>query len=90
MPYPIRTGSKLTPKQVGATERAEALTGSRGNVAPEKRAITREDAGAKGTQVLRATHVSAAPTAAQHNALVDDMRALATVLAAMGAKFESP
>lgn len=90
MPYPVRTGVKPTPQQRGAAERSEALTGSRGAGAVDKKAITREDAAAKGTQLLRSVHVSAAPTAAQHNALVDDIRAIASVLSAMGARFESP
>ena len=86
MSYPTRTDVKPTPQQRAQNERAQALTGSGGNQ-PEKKAVTRADVASLGTIKLLSAHVSAAPTAADHNALVDDVRAIAAVLNAMGAKF---
>lgn len=87
MGYPFRTGTRTTPQQRGQDERSEALTGSRSGAAPEKRAITREESGALGAVRLNSAKVTAPPTADEHNALVDDLRAIAAVLNAMGAKF---
>jgi hypothetical protein len=85
MGYPTQTRARPTPQQRGQQERAEVLTGTRST--PDKKAITREDAGAFGAVKLKAAHVSASPTAADFNALVDDMRALAAVLNTLGARF---
>jgi hypothetical protein len=62
-------------------ENLQTLTGERGD--GDGRAITRADLGA---MTLTAVPVSATPTAAEYNALVDDMRAIASVLARIGAK----
>lgn len=86
MGYPIRTGARTTPQQKGQQASAEALTGF-GGAAPEKKAITREDAGALGAVRLLSAKVTAAPTAAEHNALVEDLRAIAALLNTMGSNF---
>lgn len=83
---PAQAKTRATPQQKGQLERAESLTGFGGAV-PEKKAVTREDAGALGAVKLKAAHVTAAPTAADFNALVDDVRALAMLLNKLGANF---
>lgn len=85
MTYPTRTGQKITPQDNALGERAKSLAGLNGT--PEKVAITRGDAASLGAVALKSVKVIAAPTAAQHNALVDDIRAIATALNAMGANF---
>lgn len=87
MGYPTRTEVRITPQQRGQAERAEALTGSRNGAAPEKQAVTREDVGSLGAVRLLSAKVSASPTAAEHNALVEDIRQIAAALNAMGARF---
>lgn len=86
MSYPTRNDIKPTPQQRAQNERAQALTGSSGNL-PGKKAVTRDDVASLGSVKLRSAHISAAPTAADHNALVDDVRAIAAALNAMGARF---
>lgn len=86
MGYPTRTDVKPTPQQRGQLERAESLTGF-GGASPDKKAVTREDVAALGAVKLKSAHVSAAPTAAEFNALVDDVRAIAALLNTMGATF---
>lgn len=87
MGYPNRNDVKPTPQARARAERVDALAGSRSGASPEKQAITRADMGAQGAVRLMSAKVSATPTAAEHNALVDDVRALAAALNAMGAKF---
>jgi hypothetical protein len=86
MGFPPRTDSRASPRQRGQQERAEALTGDRAG-AENRKAITRDDAARLGAVKLQSALVSAAPTAADHNALVNDIRALAAVLNGMGANF---
>jgi hypothetical protein len=62
-------------------ENLQTLTGERGD--GDGRAITRGDLGAL---TLTAVNVAAAPTAAEYNALVADMRAIAGLLARLGAE----
>jgi hypothetical protein len=89
MGYPDRTDAKPSPQQRGKQERAEALTGSRSSASQERRAITREDTAAQGIVKLLSSRLlpSASVTVDDHNAVVDDIRAIAAVLNAMGAKF---
>lgn len=86
MGYPTRSDIKPTPQQREQSNRSQSLTGLQGTDS-EKKAVTREDAANLGAVRLLSARVSAAPSAADHNALVDDVRALALVLNAMGAKF---
>lgn len=85
MGYPTRAGRKPAPNIAAQGERLQALVGDRGRDEGQK-AVTRADAAAMGAIALRSTYVTAAPTADQHNALVDDLRALAGVLNSMGAR----
>jgi hypothetical protein len=85
MGYPRQTGARPAPNRVAQDERAAALVGDRGRQSDALKAVTRGDAAGAGAVNLKATFVSAAPTAAEHNALVADVRALAAVLARMGA-----
>lgn len=85
--YPSKPLPRESRKDRALKERAESLTGTRSGVGDEKRAVTQEEAAQLGIVTLRAAYVTAAPTAAQHNALVDDIRAIAATLNAMGAKF---
>lgn len=86
MGYPTRTDSKPTPQQRAQNERTQALTGLQGQD-NSKKAVLVSDAAKVGSVSLLSAKVTAAPTAAEHNALVDDVRALALALNAMGAKF---
>jgi len=86
MGYPGSSRQRPSGANRATAERLEALVGERRNNTPEQRAVIREDAAGLGTIALKSTTVSAAPTAAEHNALVEDVRALAAVLNAVGAK----
>lgn len=86
MGYPVNPRLKPSPRQRGQNERAEALTGSRSDAAPEKKAVTFEAAAEMGQLKLLSSRATAAPTMEQHNALVEDIHALAAVLNRMGAK----
>jgi hypothetical protein len=87
MSYPTRTDVKPTPQARARAERVDALAGARNDASPDKQAVTRGDMAAQGAVRLLSTKVTTAPTVAEHNALVDDVRALAAALNAMGAKF---
>lgn len=87
MGYPNQAGGRTSPSRRGQDERAAALVGDRGRGAEDLKALVRGDAAAAGLIALQATTVSAAPTAAEHNALVADIRAVAAVLNRLGAKF---
>lgn len=84
--YPDKPTPRTSPKDRNQRQRAEELTGTRAGV-PEKKAVTREDAAALGQVELLSAMVTAAPTVAQHNALVADIRQIANALNRMGAKF---
>lgn len=87
MGYPGNRNSNPSPSLQRQGEKLQGLVGDRGAGREEKLAVTREDAAKLGTlQLLSANAAGAAPTAAEHNALVTDLRALAAVLNAMGAK----
>lgn len=90
MGYPANRPAKPSPKARGQAERAENLTGTRSEVAPEKMAVTREDAGKLGQVKLKASRALAAPTMDQYNALLEDVQQIANALNAMGAKFAFP
>ena len=85
MGYPQPKGPRPGPSRVAQDERAAALVGDRGRQAEDMKAVLRGDAAGAGLIKLQATHVSAAPTAAEYNALLSDVRAIAAVLARMGA-----
>lgn len=85
--YPSQPKKRMEVKDRVQIERAESLTGTRPGVGQEKRAVTQENAAALGVVRLMCEKVTDTPTLAQHNALVDDIRALAATLNAMGAKF---
>ncbi len=85
MTYPTEPRLKVRVKRVNV-DKIEALAGERRGDTPEQKAVTQGDAASLGTLVLKSAAVSAAPTAAQYNALVDDLRAIAAVLNAVGAK----
>lgn len=78
------------PKARALVERTEVLTGTRSGAAPEKQALTREDAAARGIVKLKATRVTAAPTMDQYNALLEDVQQVAIALNALGARFVLP
>lgn len=86
MGYPDSRRNRVSGAARATAERLEALVGERRNNTPEQQAVTRQESGSLGTLALKSAAVTAAPTAADHNALVDDVRALAAVLNAMGAK----
>lgn len=83
MGYPI---NPMRPRGNSAnqSERVDVLTGQRGKD-DTGAAVKRGDAASLGAITLQSGTVTAAPTAAQHNALVADVRALASILNAMGA-----
>lgn len=82
---------KRTPPEVIAqNERNQAMTGTRSDAAPERAAVTREQAASLGIVQLRATRATAAPTMDQYNALLTDVQQIALALNAMGAKFVLP
>jgi hypothetical protein len=85
MGYPTSSGGKPSPNRAAQGERLDTLLGDRGRADPSLRAVLRKDAAEAGTIALQAALVSAAPTAAQYNALVADMQALAGILNRLGA-----
>lgn len=67
-------------------ESLQAMTGERGTAA--MRAVRRGDVARIGSITLNSAHAAgAAPTAAEHNALVDDVKALAAVLERIAGAF---
>lgn len=82
--YPIRTGSKVAPQDVALNDRARELTGEEGK-ASEKAAVKRSDVSALGNIKLQSNLIAGTPSAADHNALVNDLRTIAAILNAMGA-----
>ena len=84
MGYP-KTGARARGNAGAQSERIDRLLGQRGTDTSGA-AVTFEDAAALGSIALQSAIVSAAPTAAEHNALVADVRALAAILNTMGAK----
>lgn len=85
MGYPTRTAGQAAPNRVAQDERAAALVGDRGRQAQELKAVLHGDAAAAGLIKLQANFVTGAPTAADYNALLTDLRAVAAVLNRMGA-----
>lgn len=85
MGYGWAKQGKINPRARVLAERAEALAGNRPQ-APDQRAVTVADVAAQGTLKLLSAKASAAPTMEQHNALVEDVHALAAILTRMGAK----
>lgn len=87
MSYPTRRSPRLQPGVAVQAERVSALLGERNRTGEDQAAVTRDAMASLGNIALKAKAVSAAPTAAEFNALLDDVRALAAVLNANGAKF---
>lgn len=85
MGYGLPKQDKASARMRVLTERAETLAGNRPQ-APERKAITAQDVGAQGALKLLSAKVTAAPTMEQHNALVEDVHALAALLNRIGAK----
>lgn len=83
MGYPVNPTIK--PKGDVRGQRVQDLVGDRNN--PEGQAVTIAMAAKLGQVAVKAQKVSAAPTAAEFNALVDDIAAIAATLNAMGARF---
>lgn len=86
MTYPTTSKPKVNRTAKVDFERLQALAGERKNDTPDQQAVTQGDAASQGTIQLTSTILTAAPTMANYNALVADMRALSGVLNAMGAK----
>jgi len=87
MGYPDKRAGNPSPSLRRQGEQLQALVGDRGAGREDKLAVTRDNAATLGTlQLLSANAAGATPTAAEHNALVADLRALAAVLNAVGAK----
>lgn len=86
MGYPTKTGPRLQPRDSAQSEKLDALTGALGANAG-KEAVTKEQFASLGTTAIRSRYASAAPTQAEYNALVDDVRALASLLNKLGAQF---
>lgn len=86
MSYPTKPRSRPQPRAGVQGERLDALTGALGAKAG-KEAITREQFAALGTTAIQCKYATAAPTMAEYNALVDDVRALASLLNLLGAQF---
>lgn len=87
MSYPDKRARRAQPNVSNQGERVGALLGERGRSAEDRAAVTRDAMASLGLIALKAKTVTAAPTAADFNALLDDVRALAAVLNANGAKF---
>lgn len=91
MGYPLSS----TPKpQPNLQRQADALQGlvddrgrSTGDARTDQRAVTRGAVAELGTVELQAVLLSGAPTAADYNKLVTDLRALAAALNLVGADF---
>lgn len=87
MGYPDRSQRRPGPAIGAQDERVQGLLGERGKDNVGLKALTRADMAALGEVAILSSHVTAAPTMAQHNALVDDVHALAALLNKMGARF---
>jgi hypothetical protein len=89
MGYPKRTPvARPQPNIAAQAEQVQALTGALGASAG-KEAITRENVGALGQVKIKSRYASAAPTQAEYNALVDDMKSIASLLNSLGADFSN-
>lgn len=80
--YPSK-GTRLPGPVNARPERLDELAGERG----DDRAVMQSDTAELGTIAILSRRVTAAPTAAEHNALVEDLHAIASMLNRMGAKF---
>lgn len=83
MGYPVNP--RIKPRIDVREQRVQDLVGDRNN--PDGQAVTIAMAAALGQVAFKAKKVTAAPTAAEFNALVDDIAAIAATLNAMGARF---
>lgn len=87
MGYPTVGRKRASPSLASQEERLGALVGDRGPNAQDRKAVTRDVLAGMGNITLKAVRVTAAPTAAEYNNLLEDVRTVAAVLNAMGAKF---
>lgn len=87
MSYPTKGIAKPAPNISSQQERLQALLGDRGKTGDMK-AITRADVAALGTINIKSVLVTAAPTAAQFNDLVTDLKTIAALLNKLGARFD--
>ena len=87
MAYPTSTQKRLPPNVQRQRERLEGLVDDRGPDRPQTAAVIREDVASLGTVKLRANFLTASPTMADYNNLVEDQRALASLLNKLGASF---
>lgn len=84
-------GNNMRGRQDGADlrreiERLQVLVGERGT--PQATAVRRGDVARIGVIALTAAHAAGAtPTAAEFNALVDDVKTLAAIIERIGAAF---
>jgi hypothetical protein len=67
-------------------EKLQSLIGDRSRGAAGQRAIVHADLANFGKVTFTAAPVTAAPTAAEFNALVEDLRSIAAILNLVGAK----
>lgn len=86
MGYP-KGSPRAQPNVQRQRERMEALVEDRGPDRPQTAAVTRDSLAALGTVKLRSTFITAAPTQADYNNMVEDMRALASLLNKLGANY---
>lgn len=91
MGYPNYKPPRLPPNATRQAEKLQGLVDDRGSTGDanreDQRAVIRQDLTGQGTVELKAVYVSAAPTAAEYNALVDDVRAVAALLNKLGADY---
>ena len=87
--YPIRTGPKPPPQDVSVQDASRRLTGQEGESNPGA-AVTRGAVGALGIVKLQSSTVTGSPSAADHNALIADIRLLANILNGLGANITIP
>lgn len=69
-------------------ETLQALAGERGPGSGALRAVRRGDVQRVGAIALTSAHVTSAPTAADFNKVVDDIKALAALIERMAAAFQ--
>lgn len=89
MGYPLSSRPKPQPNLQRQADSLQALVDDRGrstgDARDDQRAVTRGDAAQQGTVELQAVLLTGAPTTADYNKLVTDLRALAAVLNQVGA-----
>lgn len=91
MGYPNYKPPRLPPNATRQAEKLQGLVDDRGSTGDttreDLRAVTRGELAGQGAVELQAVLLSAAPTAADYNKLVEDMRAVAALLNKLGADY---